>query len=446
MMKRLLFVVTMLVAFSATSFSQWTLTPFGKDIDTLKGSNSGAHGIAVDPDGKIWVAQYNVTAAFRDSMFVADSNKYFKTLPVLVFNPDGSPASISPVRSWKDASGKVLPLWFGANTGLNTDFRGNIILSQGKTVVKFNYKTGESMGTYLGKAGLTRCAADTVGNVYVSYTLPGNPVEMLDSNLAYVENSIDVMPGYGRTLEVSKDGMTLYATRYSLNLTYIYQKPDQYQSFALKDSVFIGWAVEGIGWNPVNKLLYVSAGSYLNAPTGAYGPLQQDRFVTKGTYYGVRTTDWKVLDSLSWKYTEPFLGNDLAERNRGIAFSKDGKTAYIIQFNASAVPVLQRYTTQSLQTGVKKENAVVENYSLSQNYPNPFNPSTEIKFSIAKDGFVSLKVYDILGKEVSSLVNGQMTKGSYSVRVDGQNLTSGIYIYQLNANGVMLSRKMTLMK
>lgn len=446
-MKRLLFVVTMLVAFSATSFSQWTMTPFGKAIDTLKGSNSGAHGIAVDPDGKIWVAQYNVTAEFRDSMQVADSsNRYFKTLPVLVFNPDGSPASISPVRSWKDANGKVLPLWFGSNTGLNTDFRGNILLSQGKTVVKFNYKTGESMGTYTGKAGLTRCAADTVGNVYVAYTAPDNPVEILDSNLAYVENAVDVMKGYGRTLEVSKDGMTLYAPRYSTLITWVYQKPDEFSSFQLKDSVLAGWAPEGIAWNPGNKLLYVSAGSYQAAPNGAYGPLQQDRFVTKGTYYGVRTTDWKVLDSLSWKYAEPFLGADLSERNRGIAFSKDGKTAYIIQFNASAIPALQRYTTQNLQTGVKKENAVVENYALSQNYPNPFNPSTEIKFSIAKDGFVSLKVYDILGKEVSSLVNGQMTKGSYSVRVDGQNLTSGIYIYQLNANGVMLSRKMTLMK
>ncbi|MGE5351948.1 MAG: T9SS type A sorting domain-containing protein [Acidobacteriota bacterium] len=444
MMKRLLFVVTLLIAFSATSFSQWTLTPFGKgDIDTLKGSSAG-HGIAVDPDGKIWVAQYNTL--IRDTVFVADSNKWFKTVPVYVFNPDGSPATISPVRTWKDKSGKVLPFWFGSNTGLNKDFRGNILLSQGKTVVKLNYKTGEVLATYLGKAGLTRCAADTVGNVYVSYTLPGNPVEILDSNLTFSENAVDAVADYGRTLEVSKDGMTLYIPRYSALKTWVYQKPDAFQSFALKDSVLIGWAVEGIGWNPVNKLLYASAGSYQVAPNGAYGPLQPDRFVTKGTYYGVRTSDWKVLDSLAWKYTTPFLGNDLSERNRGIAFSPNGKTAYIIQFNASGVPLLQRYITANLQTGVKKENAVVESYSLSQNYPNPFNPSTEIKFSVAKDGFVSLKVYDILGKEVSTLVNGQMTKGSYSVRVDGQNLTSGIYIYQLNANGVMLSRKMTLMK
>ncbi|MGE5499082.1 MAG: T9SS type A sorting domain-containing protein [Syntrophothermus sp.] len=444
MMKRLLFVVTLLIAFSATSFSQWTLTPFGKgDIDTLKGSSAG-HGIAVDPAGKIWVAQYNTL--IRDTVFVQDSNKWFKTVPVYVFNPDGSPATISPVRTWT-SGGKTLPFWFGSNTGLNTDFRGNILLSQGTTVVKIDYKTGAVLATYKGKAGLTRCAADTVGNVYVSYTLPGNPVEILDSNLTFSENAIDVMADYGRTLEVSKDGMTLYIPRYSALKTWVYQKPDPFQSFQLKDSVLLGWAVEGMGWNPVNKLLYASAGSFQVKPNGAYPNVNQsNRMVTPGTYYGVRTSDWKVLDSVAWKYAEPFLGNDLAERNRGIAFSPDGKTAYLVQFNASGVPLLQRYITQTLQTGVKKENAVVESYTLSQNYPNPFNPSTEIKFSVAKDGFVSLKVFDILGKEVSTLVNGPMTKGSYSVRVDGQNLTSGIYIYQLNANGVMLSPKMTLMK
>ncbi|MGE5457827.1 MAG: T9SS type A sorting domain-containing protein [Methanococcaceae archaeon] len=82
----------------------------------------------------------------------------------------------------------------------------------------------------------------------------------------------------------------------------------------------------------------------------------------------------------------------------------------------------------------------------SQNYPNPFNPSTEIKFAVAKDGMVSLKVYDLLGKEVASLVNGDMKAGGYTVTFDASKLSTGMYIYQLISGGTTLSHKMMLLK
>lgn len=444
MMKRLLFVFSLIVVLTTTGFSQWTQSPFGKDIDSLK-ANSGAHGVAVAPDGKIWIAPYRPLV--KDSVFIADSNKWFSVNPVLVYNPDGTPASFSPIKTYKDANGKTQALYFGASTGITRDFRGNMLLAQYWQVVKFNYKTGEPMGLYKSEAALTPVACDTLGNTYVSHTLTGHPIVILDSTLAFVGNAVDTLPDIGRALLVSKDGMTIYAPRFTASTCYVYQKANEFDTYHKMPDVFVGWKVEALTWNPGNNLLYASAGSYNDKPTGAYSPSQQDKFVTVGTYYGVRTSDYKVIDSLAWKYAEPIRLGDKGERNRGIAFSNDGKTAYLVQFNVSDLPLLQRYVTTSLPSDVKRENsAVVENYSLSQNYPNPFNPSTEIKFSIAKDGFVSLKVFDILGKEVATLANGQMTKGSYSVRVDGQNLSSGIYIYQLNANGVMLSRKMTLMK
>ena len=85
-------------------------------------------------------------------------------------------------------------------------------------------------------------------------------------------------------------------------------------------------------------------------------------------------------------------------------------------------------------------------YSLSQNYPNPFNPVTQIKFDIPKQGFVTMKIFDILGREVSKLVNEVKTPGSYIVDFDGSNLSSGVYFYKLEVNNFSDIKKMVLIK
>lgn len=85
-------------------------------------------------------------------------------------------------------------------------------------------------------------------------------------------------------------------------------------------------------------------------------------------------------------------------------------------------------------------------YSLSQNYPNPFNPTTNIKFAVAKAGFVSLKVYDLSGKEVASLVNDNLAAGTYNYSFDGVKLSSGIYFYTIRANDFSETKKMMLIK
>ena len=85
-------------------------------------------------------------------------------------------------------------------------------------------------------------------------------------------------------------------------------------------------------------------------------------------------------------------------------------------------------------------------YDLSQNFPNPFNPATTIQFQLPKNGFVTLKIYDILGKEVAALVNDQKTQGRYSVNFDASRLASGVYIYQLRVNDYVSSKKMLFLK
>ncbi len=84
--------------------------------------------------------------------------------------------------------------------------------------------------------------------------------------------------------------------------------------------------------------------------------------------------------------------------------------------------------------------------NLSQNYPNPFNPSTTITFSVPNDQFVSLKVYNSLGQEVSTLVNGMVKAGTHNVNFNGINLMSGIYYYTLKAGDFVQTNKMSLMK
>ena len=103
------------------------------------------------------------------------------------------------------------------------------------------------------------------------------------------------------------------------------------------------------------------------------------------------------------------------------------------------------YVTE-FSTAIINPIGIAEDYKLEQNYPNPFNPSTTINFSITRPGFTSLKVYDMLGKEVATLVNGNLQAGSYSADFNAANLTSGIYFYRLETDGFSSVKKMTLIK
>jgi plastocyanin len=91
-------------------------------------------------------------------------------------------------------------------------------------------------------------------------------------------------------------------------------------------------------------------------------------------------------------------------------------------------------------------NEIVNGYELSQNYPNPFNPTTNIKFSVANSSQVTLKVYNITGKEVATLVNDKLSPGSYRVDWNAVNFTSGIYYYRIRTEAFSETKKMLLIK
>lgn len=100
-----------------------------------------------------------------------------------------------------------------------------------------------------------------------------------------------------------------------------------------------------------------------------------------------------------------------------------------------------------ITVGVDDNDPVIAySFSLNQNYPNPFNPSTNISYSIPHSGFVSLKIYDVLGKEIKTLVNTNQPSGYYEIEFNSDNLASGIYFYKLQAGESLDTKKMILLK
>lgn len=96
---------------------------------------------------------------------------------------------------------------------------------------------------------------------------------------------------------------------------------------------------------------------------------------------------------------------------------------------------------------VRREDGVSpDRYMLEQNFPNPFNPSTQIRFSLKRPGFVSLKIYDMLGKEVTTLVNQDLTGGTYTAQWNAEHVPSGIYFYTVTAGQFTETKKMLLIK
>jgi hypothetical protein len=98
-------------------------------------------------------------------------------------------------------------------------------------------------------------------------------------------------------------------------------------------------------------------------------------------------------------------------------------------------------------SGVNGNTQTAYQYNLYQNYPNPFNPSTSIEFYLTKQSLVNLKVYDIVGKEVATLVNNDLRKeGLHQVTFDGSNLSSGVYYYKITAGEFTDVKKMMMIK
>ena len=124
--------------------------------------------------------------------------------------------------------------------------------------------------------------------------------------------------------------------------------------------------------------------------------------------------------------------------SRLLAIRPQNGWAAMLKYNCATCLGTKLLKAQATQTPAS--------FDLSQNYPNPFNPSTRIDYSLPSACHATLKVYDLLGREVQSLVNSEMEPGYYHVDVDAQNLSTGMYFYRLTAGTFSVTRKFQVLK
>jgi len=184
----------------------------------------------------------------------------------------------------------------------------------------------------------------------------------------------------------------------------------------------------GNTWNPI-----ASASVFGSAPAKVISVDSSTGNIYAGTYAGVyRSTD---------------NGNTWAAFGSGLPNSVVDDIAIQYSTNALRVGTHGRGVWQvNLITGIAEQSGTPYTFAMNQNYPNPFNPSTNIEYQIADFGFVSLKVYDVLGREVTTLVNEKQNAGTHVAVFDGSRLPSGVYFYRLIAGALTSTKKMVLMK
>ncbi len=432
----ILFALLFLIPVVASA-QEWTNTGAWGQYSPDSVLHGSTHGIAVDPDGNIWVTNFFTTASH-----ITVGGDTVAVVEIYVFGPDGNQTDISPIRA-VTIDGVEYPFIGSNGRGLRQTVDGNILHAQGSRLYLIDYQTGEGIATIVppDSTSLDAAAVDANGLIYTAHVLPGNQINIWDSGLGFVETAIAETQGFSRAFEVSDDGNTIYWGGFTTHVLEVFSRDSEFDPFPTDpDTVLYGINPESFAWHPTTGHLWMSSGSYNDLP---------NRFPEMSTsyrpnvWYAFDVSDWSLQDSLEWIFTgDPVV--DANERPRAIDFSPDGSVAYIGCFGDNRSPALQRVT---FGTSVRPDDRpIAERFTLSQNYPNPFNPTTEINFNINMAGFTTLKVYDMLGREVATLIDRHLDAGAYIATFDAKNLPSGTYIYVLDSAGQRMTKKMLLLK
>lgn len=420
--------------------------------DTSDFPQSYGQGLAVDGEGKIWYTSYyssdsllvpehhDTTAAGVDTVILAE---YRGCRAIYVYNPDGSPASFSPIKIVTVGS-YVDSLWW-SNRGLRTDPDGNVVNGSWAGYHKIDYLTGEGLARLVpyptdthsdnyedwDAQSVTAASFDDEGNMFVCTVLPGYPIKAFGSDWELIDDVIaaDNHAAYARTIEVSGDANDIYYCGFTSGHGYIRFHSDagldgDYTTQI--DTLLTGLSVEAVGWQPVTGYLW-------GGNSGGAG-------FTNCTFYGWDPVTEAVVDSFSI----PGVA-DLGAKPRGIDFSADGNTAYVTFFNTWDSHAIYKLT--KLEVGIWEVDRIVPyGFKLDQNYPNPFNPTTTITFDLIENGLAKLTVYDMIGRQVAVLVDEPRSAGQHKVLFDATGLASGMYIYQLEFNHQVVSKRMMFLK
>lgn len=417
-------------------------------------SFSQPHGVAVTPDGNVWIQPYNASAGVTIQTVSGAKAVH----AIYIFTPSGQPASFSPLfavtmpdGSRDTLGGSTAPNATGVNTftnrsggrGLAVDGDGNVIVTVGNYVYRVNGATAAGMNKVLATtfgvaAGLAGSAVDRAGRVFVTSVVPGDPIVMLNKDFSFRENVVNADVGFSRISLTSVTGDTVYSLPYDKARILRYIRPDEFAGFGAADTLLRGMKSETAGRQPVTNYVWFSGGSKNDKPDSTkfsrnvwYGFVEKD--------LGTATSRQQARDSIQWGDIATTSG-----RPRGIAFSPDGRTAYLIQFSSEAYAV-ERFTKNGpLGTASDEEQWLPAGLELSRIAPNPVSGRTRISYALHQTGDVRLAVYDMLGREVAVLVEGSRAAGDNEVVFDASALTPGAYFVRLQAGVYTLSRRITV--
>jgi hypothetical protein len=223
----------------------------------------------------------------------------------------------------------------------------------------------------------------------------------------FVERSI--FSGRGKIISVSKDGLRDSLTMVLNGASSLWNTQDQ-----CKPAFFAAVNV-GIYYNALDSLI-----KYANA-------LQQSNYTPE-----------------SWAHFASILTSAINARDQNYSVSVSADTALGLANDS-----LQIAIEGLVSSGTNVQNtdqSIPKTFALGQNYPNPFNPTTQINYSVPVKGFITLKVYNLLGKEIATLYSGIQQEGNFTMTFNGTGLASGVYFYRLQANNFVDTKKIILMK
>ncbi len=481
MIRKSILFAAFLLASSSASAQNWVNGDVFPDSSTFW---RGAHGLAVDAEGKVWLSQYYpefLTLASGDTL--KDTNgANVSNSAIHVFNPDGTRA-MDPITALKyvDAQGNAMmdSISWGAPRvdirGIKADHNGDIVVVLGNTaslMVRLNHKTGEVMNRVdLGVDRFGSPAApgiDAAGNIYVAPVASSAPISIFDPDFQWIGNVSLNSPGIGRTLEVSADGNSVYWSAFTHRGTYKYHRANEFSPYDSLGLVHEGLIATSSVRHPITGHVWLGHSGLIEPPVG-------DEVVFRPgselTWYALDPeAEDVIVDSLKFDSPFTYCGAGLNRDARSIGFSQDGVYAYVgiwaaLQAvsrvegddtcvwitNDNAEPLNRGFVYMKFMRGMvtsidRDPTEIPDGFTLSQNYPNPFNPQTNIEFEIKDAGLATLKVYDVLGREVATLVDEHLVAGKYTATFNVTDLMSGTYIYRLDVAGHRLSGKMTFVK
>jgi hypothetical protein len=281
--------------------------------------------------------------------------------------------------------------------------------------------------------------------------------------------TIDLPDGIYRGLGVSPDGKQLFVCDYANRKVLKYKgspatgyTADAAFSFTMSAADTFTNGVKpgplGLAYLPGNNILAVACQSWRGGGAGYTWGRVYFLNPNNGAYISADTNLYRI-DEAMWNFIQTGRYNN--RPNGTTPGNASGySSVYDVKFDEKKNLYTQSYYGWTVEkwayngtlpvivvTGVEEIGAgLPTGYALSQNYPNPFNPATTIDFSVPASGFVSLKVFDLLGREVATLVDEQKAAGSYRATFDATSLPSGTYFYALKAGSYSGVKKMALVK